>query len=121
MRGEGGVVLVAVLLLSAVTWGVLAALISASVLQHRLLQAAHDHRVAEGLAGAYLDEALEAASAAQRSVGSWPSEPPAGGAWGRCTLEPLVAEAAGNAWLIEVRAGVGGVRLTRSGSTHAAD
>jgi type II secretory pathway component PulK len=118
MRGEGGVVLIAVLLLSALTWALLASLFTTAWLQHRLQRAADDHMRAEHIAGAFLDEALERAHSEQVEVGRWPGEAPEAFQMGRCTLEVTAFEVTPLWWLLEVEVSVGGARLVRSGSVH---
>lgn len=72
-RDRTGVVLVAVLLLTLVTWALLAALLTSAFLQYRLALGADRGTVAGAAAASAVATLAEQAAAHRRATGAWPS------------------------------------------------
>lgn len=110
--------LVAVLLLTVVTWALLATLLTTAYLHDRLALGA-DRGAVAGAAAAEAVDALTAQAAAHRgATGAWPASVAIADR-GSCTLEVVEAVATGQRWRIGVRAGFEGALALREATVHA--
>ena len=113
-----GIVLVAVLLLTLVTWATLAALLTTAYLHYRLALGA-DRGAVAGAAAAEAVESLATLAAEHRgATGVWPAGLTVYDR-GACTLEITEAVDEGPRWRIGIRAGFEGAIALREATVHA--
>ncbi len=116
--GAQGAVLVAVLLLTAATWALLAALLGTAFLHHRLAQAAERAAVAGAAAEREVAAYLDDAERQRRGSGAWPT-PQEPADLGACALALEEVATAAGWWRVRVVASFEGARAAREGTVHA--
>jgi len=115
---SSGIVLVAVLLLTAATWLLLASLLTTAFVHHRLSLGAERAAVAGAAAERAVATYLDAADQARRLGQPWPSpvEPPDVGA---CSLDLVETGAGAGWWRVRVLGVFEGASAWREGTVHA--
>lgn len=119
MRGRRGLVLVSVMVLTVVTWALLATILTTAFLHDRLALGAERGAVAGAAAEHAVSAALSAARAVHGVDGAWPAANMAADD-GACILELVEAEQADAWYRVRVRAEFEGAVAWREGTVHAA-
>ncbi len=116
--GNGGFVLVTVLLLTLATWALLAGMLTSAYLHYRLALGAERGAVAGAAAGDAVAALLEAAGETRARDGGWPA-PEAPADHGACELQLVETVHAETWYRVRVRGAFEGALAWREGTVHA--
>ena len=119
MRTAPGFVLVTVLMLTLVTWALLAAMLTNAFLHYRLALGAERGAVAGAAAEHAVADYLTAAGEARDRDGAWPAPAAPEDVHG-CSLELVEAAQADGWWRVRVKGSFEGAQAWREGTVHAA-